>query len=359
MNWAWTLNPIALAEPGESGTGILWFSGWPELIAVVLLGAGFIILVGTLGAMWKNRWRDPMRDVASSRLDRPSSLELDFADAPVEPMGVVYSRSLTGEAKTESEPARTDRDAPTHATRASTAQSQPGFMTGSERTDRAARPHFLAASPVVNTTATSTSGVSSGSSSRKAAPPPTVDEAQRLLELMNQAEDQAARLNSHFDEREAALRSLIAEADGKLAQLRAAEQAGAMQARRSESAPTLSPQAFDHAATPLRSPVVTTVTRQSAPAMLATAAALHSGPTIARAEGRLSPGTPGRTRVDADVPPVTPITPTLIATDPAGPDPLTGEIYRLADQGMPHVEIARRLNQHVGKVELILALRPG
>ncbi len=38
-------------------------------------------------------------------------------------------------------------------------------------------------------------------------------------------------------------------------------------------------------------------------------------------------------------------------------DPMTGEIYRLADAGMGPVEIARRLGQHTGKVELILALR--
>lgn len=38
-------------------------------------------------------------------------------------------------------------------------------------------------------------------------------------------------------------------------------------------------------------------------------------------------------------------------------DPMAGEIYRLADQGLPPVEIARRLGQHTGKVELILALR--
>lgn len=38
-------------------------------------------------------------------------------------------------------------------------------------------------------------------------------------------------------------------------------------------------------------------------------------------------------------------------------DPLSRSIYALADQGISSDQIARRLNEHVGKVELILALR--
>lgn len=38
-------------------------------------------------------------------------------------------------------------------------------------------------------------------------------------------------------------------------------------------------------------------------------------------------------------------------------DPLNQRVYELADTGLPPVEIARRLQQHTGKVELILALR--
>ncbi len=42
----------------------------------------------------------------------------------------------------------------------------------------------------------------------------------------------------------------------------------------------------------------------------------------------------------------------------AGPaDPLTCDVYRLADEGNDSGEIARQLDEHVGKVELILALR--
>jgi hypothetical protein len=38
-------------------------------------------------------------------------------------------------------------------------------------------------------------------------------------------------------------------------------------------------------------------------------------------------------------------------------DPLNQQVYDLADSGLPAVEIARTLQQHTGKVELILALR--
>lgn len=39
------------------------------------------------------------------------------------------------------------------------------------------------------------------------------------------------------------------------------------------------------------------------------------------------------------------------------PDPVTQLIYDLADQGLPPMQIARNLNEQIGKVELILALR--
>jgi len=38
-------------------------------------------------------------------------------------------------------------------------------------------------------------------------------------------------------------------------------------------------------------------------------------------------------------------------------DPLNQQVYEMADEGLPAVDIARQLNQHTGKVELILALR--
>jgi hypothetical protein len=38
-------------------------------------------------------------------------------------------------------------------------------------------------------------------------------------------------------------------------------------------------------------------------------------------------------------------------------DPLARKVYALADQGAPPEDIARKIGEHVGKVELILALR--
>jgi len=41
------------------------------------------------------------------------------------------------------------------------------------------------------------------------------------------------------------------------------------------------------------------------------------------------------------------------------PDPLTASVYALADNGHGSVDIARELDEQIGKVELILALRNG
>jgi len=44
--------------------------------------------------------------------------------------------------------------------------------------------------------------------------------------------------------------------------------------------------------------------------------------------------------------------------EPRSPtDPVKRRVYELADEGLPPVEIARELEEHIGKVELILALR--
>lgn len=43
--------------------------------------------------------------------------------------------------------------------------------------------------------------------------------------------------------------------------------------------------------------------------------------------------------------------------DEEAADPVMNRVYELADQGEQAVEIAKQLNQHVGQVELILALR--
>lgn len=47
---------------------------------------------------------------------------------------------------------------------------------------------------------------------------------------------------------------------------------------------------------------------------------------------------------------------TAVLAAPRG-DLLSRRVYELADDGLPAVDIARRLDEHLGKVELILALR--
>ncbi len=66
----------------------------------------------------------------------------------------------------------------------------------------------------------------------------------------------------------------------------------------------------------------------------------------------------------AAAPPATGAVPTPAPTAAPAPsngeqrmDPLTEEIYELADAGRTSVEIAQHLDEQVGKVELILALR--
>ncbi len=52
-----------------------------------------------------------------------------------------------------------------------------------------------------------------------------------------------------------------------------------------------------------------------------------------------------------------PAAPTVAAPVEPGPDPLTKAVYAQADAGRTSTEIARELDEQVGKVELILALR--
>lgn len=54
-----------------------------------------------------------------------------------------------------------------------------------------------------------------------------------------------------------------------------------------------------------------------------------------------------------------PETPPAVPTDEPYVDPLTRDVYALADAGKGPQTIAQELREHVGKVELILALRQG
>ncbi|MFG0274837.1 MAG: hypothetical protein ACF8QF_07260 [Phycisphaerales bacterium] len=68
--------------------------------------------------------------------------------------------------------------------------------------------------------------------------------------------------------------------------------------------------------------------------------------TIARLEQAAASGGTARRQIGAD-----------IAPSGSAPDPIVRNIYRLADAGKAPLEIATELDEQVGKVELVLALR--
>lgn len=321
---AWTLIPLSLAQTGDA-MGKL-FGDWRELAAMVLLGVGFIILVGTIGAMWRTRWRPPSRESSNSRLDQLTSLEREYmsasADAP---------------------PARSDEALAAMGI----AEQPPETITPRPAPERSREPARVEVPMAAVRSAPSTAV-------------PTIAEAQQLLQTMNAAEDLTTRLNAEVQEKVRTLSELIATADAKIAEL-----------ERLSRLPAPVPHSGFEDQPPL-APVVTL--NRLSPSMAATAAAIHT-PSTPRPTTVAAPTSHARLETPRPAPAVSPLTqgarsaepqtrpvhavPTLVANDPTGPDPLTGEIYRLADQGMPAIEISRRLNQHVGKVELILALRPG
>ncbi len=125
-----------------------------------------------------------------------------------------------------------------------------------------------------------------------------------LEELMVEIEQMAKRLAAQLDAKTIHLERLIEEADHKIAQLQAASRAG----------------------TPMPEPRADVL---PPPAMTSAPVSPAPEPTV--------PPAPSR---------------------PAEPeDRVTASVYRLADQGLDPLTIARELNEHVGKVELILALR--
>lgn len=80
---------------------------------------------------------------------------------------------------------------------------------------------------------------------------------------------------------------------------------------------------------------------QQAETRIATLRELTSAGPVAARPGAAAPG---RTPAPAPAPDIP-------------DDPLARLVYRLADKGVPAPDIARQLNEHIGKVELILALR--
>ena len=77
---------------------------------------------------------------------------------------------------------------------------------------------------------------------------------------------------------------------------------------------------------------------------------------IAEADQRLAE-LDRRTKAAASLPTPAPVRRTIPEVEDEAPDELSVRVYQMADQGRPPIEIARNLNEQVGKVELILALR--
>lgn len=123
-----------------------------------------------------------------------------------------------------------------------------------------------------------------------------------LEQLMVEIEQLARRMGSQLDAKTIELERLIDQADARIATLRELEQETA---------------------------------RHSGPPASSSAPSASSAPP-ASATGR------GPTAVEIEQRPA---------------DPLSRSVYDLADQGHDPMAIARKLDEHIGKVELILALR--
>lgn len=158
---------------------------------------------------------------------------------------------------------------------------------------------------------------------------PAADVGADLEELATEIERLSRRLNAELDDRAQKLESLLRDADARIAELRRlrGESPSASAASSAPAAP-----ASSHA--------------HQVPAGVASPALASTAPLALAASVTATATSP----VSA---------PTLPAgqADAPGPDALARSVYALADDGHDSLEIAHRLREHVGKVELILALR--
>jgi hypothetical protein len=190
------------------------------------------------------------------------------------------------------------------------------------------------------------SGGDSSAGADRMTPTGMLSEAQKLFSLMGEAEELAGRLRLDLEDRERGLRVLLEEVDQKLGETRAlhaAIQQANHAARQRASAAGAGGSGGSSAAGPEPGqspamPVVVTMPKPMAPRAMA--AALQARAQESAENVSHSPGSAGYSSPELD-----------------GPDPVTAEIYRLNDQGLSPMDIARKLGQHLGKVELILALR--
>ncbi len=185
---------------------------------------------------------------------------------------------------------------------------------------------------------------------------PTTMEAQNLLRLMGEAEELCARLGRELDDKAQRIERLLARAEGRLgsdltpqaaplpnrAPTYAQQQVAPPQPVR-ENPPAYVPRPeIVTRSVGIPSPVSSVAFAGPSPyySSAASGSKLQQQPAVQPAQPRMAPAAP-------------------VTQDPFGVDPLTRDIYTLADAGHSAQAIALQLGQHTGKVELILALRPG
>lgn len=138
-----------------------------------------------------------------------------------------------------------------------------------------------------------------------------------LEQLMVEIEQMAKRMGAHLDAKSMRIERLLDEADERIAKLEALEQHRTGDGSASSTASSSTP---NNAAG--QADASSTNDDSSASQLLVTAT-----------------------------------TPSEPAVDSLPDDPLARSVYKLADEGVDPHQIARQLDEHVGKVELILALR--
>ena len=156
-----------------------------------------------------------------------------------------------------------------------------------------------------------------------------------LENLMVEIEQMAKRLSAHLDSKSIRIERLLREADQQIARLERLKSTGGYPA---DPTPDPSQASNDpHASTgngPSPSPPSNTLNL--------------NGPNAAASPHQT-------TSAHRPAPSPQPAGATDEQTDPD--EALTQSIYQMADQGAKPMDIAKQLNEHLGKVELILALR--
>jgi hypothetical protein len=151
----------------------------------------------------------------------------------------------------------------------------------------------------------------------------------QLGEVMTGLEQAAQKLGAELDAKAARLEKLMAEADGRMARLEELTARAEAAARAGAPAAAMeSPESAGFADGPGAGGAGAFGAATAMPGADAVAPPRRGGPTPL-------PPAPGEEPVD----------------------PVTRCVYELADKGLEPMAIARQLDQHIGKVELILALR--